>query len=60
MDKGAWQTTVHGVSESDMTEQLSTHNICYEIQDMGYIYICISYVIRCRRGIRLLHIRCGL
>ena len=24
MDRGAWQTTVHGFAESDMTEQLST------------------------------------
>ena len=25
MDRGAWQTTVHGVEKSDMTEQLSMH-----------------------------------
>ena len=26
MDRGAWQSTVHGVEESDMTEQLThTH-----------------------------------
>ena len=24
MDRGAWQATVHGVTESDMTDQLST------------------------------------
>ena len=25
MDRGAWQATVHGATESDMTEQLSRH-----------------------------------
>ena len=25
MDRGAWQATVHGTTESDVTEQLSTH-----------------------------------
>ena len=25
MDRGAWQATVHGVTESDMIEQVSTH-----------------------------------
>ena len=25
MDRGAWQGTVHGVAESDMTEQLSIY-----------------------------------
>ena len=24
MDKGAWEATVHGITKSDMTEQLST------------------------------------
>ena len=24
MDRGAWKATVHGITESDMTEQLST------------------------------------
>ena len=25
MNKGAWRATIHGVTESDVTEQVSTH-----------------------------------
>ena len=32
MDRGAWQATVHGVTESDMTERLSTEQLKSERQ----------------------------
>ena len=38
MDSGAWQVTVHGVAESDMTEHTHAHiNILYRY----YVYVCI-------------------
>ena len=34
MDRGAWQAVVHGVTESDTTERLSTHIISVWLQSL--------------------------
>ena len=39
IDKGAWQATVHGVTESDMIEQLTLSNIYIYIWIYTYPYI---------------------
>ena len=31
MDRGAWQATVHGVVESDMTEHAHTHTVTLKV-----------------------------
>ena len=37
MDRGAWQATVHVVSQSDMTERLSTAQHVYQTQGLQSI-----------------------
>ena len=34
MNRGAWQATVHGIAESDMTEQLSTQYFLSFVQKL--------------------------
>ena len=35
MDRGAWQATVHGIPELDMTERLSTTSLLSSVIDVG-------------------------
>ena len=37
MDRGAWQVTVHGVKQLDMTEQLS---LTHAFNDIPTPYLC--------------------
>ena len=38
MDRGAWWAPVHGVTESDMPEQLSTHTHICGADSHGYTW----------------------
>ena len=43
MGRGAWQATVHGVAELDMTERLSIHSVILEgeLEILGKLF-CFS------------------
>ena len=44
IDRGAWQATVHGVAESDMTEQLSLTGIkkIWELYEVGHLVVQVG------------------
>ena len=44
VDRGAWWATVHGVTESDMTEQLSFHFISCLLMRVNFLH-SIIYII---------------
>ena len=41
MDRGAWRATVHGVAESDMTEQLTNfHILTKDVHSLNFSVAC--------------------
>ena len=40
MDRSAWQNTVHGVTEFDMTEQLSTQTLV-QVRKNSFFVVCL-------------------
>ena len=62
MDRGAWRATVHGVKESDMTEQASTKlkgrqcpSAVEQINQMLYIYTA-GYYVTIKKSEVLIHV----
>ena len=48
VDRGAWQATVHGVTESDMTEQLSLYCMTHIHKVQWLVVIVLStYNVTC-------------
>ena len=41
MDRGTWQAIVHGVSESDMPEQLSTHTHTHTLRKVFLLLLLL-------------------
>ena len=43
LETGAWWATVHGVAESDMTEQLTHYFFFYFLKIILFIYLFLLY-----------------